>query len=77
MRLTKDQEKQATIELLDRLVEHPEGLTTTELIGSPGFHGKRTLKPAQLIRLLRKSGCKEYRSELFGVGGSLSGEVLK
>jgi hypothetical protein len=56
MRLTKSQEAVATQELLDILERHPNGLPTTQLSGTPRFHGTKTLRNPQIIRLLRKSG---------------------
>lgn len=47
---------QATAELLSILEQTPLGLTTSELSGTPRFHGHRTLSNRQIIRLLRESG---------------------
>jgi len=55
MRLTKSQEAIATQELLKILARHLEGLSTAQLVGTPKFHGTRTLRNSQIIRLLRKS----------------------
>jgi hypothetical protein len=54
MRLNQDQEKRATSELLS-ILEHG-GHSTSELRGTPQFHGGRTLSNRQIIRLLRNSG---------------------
>jgi hypothetical protein len=56
MRLTKADTFAATQELLARLRAEPAGLRTSELVGSPRFHGMRTLSNTQIIRLLRASG---------------------
>lgn len=49
-RRTIEQAKQDLIELL---VENPQGLRTSQLIGTKNFHGCRTLSPRQVHRLLR------------------------
>ena len=54
MRLNQEQEKRATSELLS-ILEHG-GRSTSELRGTPQFHGGRTLSNRQIIRLLRNSG---------------------
>ena len=56
MRLTKQQEQDATQELLEILEAHPQGLPTSQLSGTWKFHGEKTLRNPQIIRLLRKSG---------------------
>jgi hypothetical protein len=56
MRLTKSQEVIATQELLEILERNPKGLSTTHLSGTPKFHGTKTLRNPQIIRLLSKSG---------------------
>ena len=56
MRLNKTNQAKATDELLSILAQHPEGITTKELIGTPKFHGEKTLRSRQIIRLLRQSG---------------------
>jgi len=40
-------------DLLNWLTRSPEGLHTSELIGTPNFHGVRTLAGKQIIKLLR------------------------
>jgi hypothetical protein len=55
MRLTKEMAQQAKNELLEILAQHP-GQTTSELSGTPQFHGARTLTNRQIIRLLRSTG---------------------
>jgi hypothetical protein len=55
MRLTKAQTEQAKAELLD-IIERTPGIRTSELVGTKQFHGKRTLRPKQITRLLRDSG---------------------
>ena len=70
MRLTKQQEVQATTELLTMLANDGanggEGLRTSELRGTTHFHGERTLSRQQITRLLRASGKAD--SELAGAG---------
>lgn len=61
MRLTKHDEQVATAELLERLRLSPQELTTTGLIGSPRFHGVRTLSRRQVARLLRASDAVKHR----------------
>jgi hypothetical protein len=60
MRLTKPQEILATNEMLAMLARNKQnggnGLRTSELRGTSGFHGMKTLSLNQVIRLLRKSG---------------------
>jgi hypothetical protein len=56
MRLNKTDQAKATDELLSLLAQHPEGMTTKELMGTPKFHGEKTLRSRQIIRLLRQSG---------------------
>jgi hypothetical protein len=56
MRLTKQLATIATQELLSCLRSNPQGLFTRELVGSPKFHGHRTLSHYQIIKLLRASG---------------------
>ena len=55
MRFRKGREAQATQELLELLAKYP-GLSTTEMSGTRKFHGVKTLRNPQIIRLLRKSG---------------------
>jgi hypothetical protein len=43
-------------ELLDILAANPEGMTNSELSGTRRFHGERTLRNRQIIRLLRTTG---------------------
>jgi hypothetical protein len=66
MRLTNELATVATVELISRLRSEPQGLTTRELVGSPRFHGARTLSHKQIIRLLRASG--QVREGIFGGG---------
>ena len=56
MRLTKQQEYAATQELLAILTKNPSGRTTSELCGTPRFHGAATLSHRQIARLLRATG---------------------
>jgi hypothetical protein len=56
MRLTKEMAEQAKNELLEILAQHPWGQTTSELSGTPQFHGASTLSNRQIIRLLRSTG---------------------
>ncbi len=56
MRLTKKLAGEATDELLSILAEYSSGLRTSELSGTRRFHGERTLRNRQIIRLLGKSG---------------------
>lgn len=56
MRLSKSDAVAAKEELLSRLRAEPAGLRTSEFPGSPRFHGHRTLRLAQIRRLLRASG---------------------
>jgi uncharacterized protein len=65
MRIRKGQEEQATRELLSKLSMHPEGLATTEMSGTKQFHGVKTLRNPQIIRLLGRSG----KAEMTMVGG--------
>lgn len=58
--------KEATEELLAILAQHPEGLSTSQLSGTPKFHGGRTLSNRQIIRLLRESG--RVRESIGGQG---------
>lgn len=66
MRLNKATAKVATAELLEMLKQTPAGMTTTELIGTPKFHGSRTLTPRQITRLLRV--CEQVTGEPVGSG---------
>jgi hypothetical protein len=56
IRLSGDLRGKATAELLAILAINPGGVRTSELIGTPQFHGGRTLSNRQIIRLLRESG---------------------
>jgi hypothetical protein len=56
VRLSKAATIVAVDELLDILAANPEGMTTTELSGTRRFHGERTLRNRQIIRLLRTTG---------------------
>jgi hypothetical protein len=55
MRLTKKEEAEATAELLARIEENP-GIRTSDLAPSKKFRGKRTLRPDQIMQLLRAAG---------------------
>jgi hypothetical protein len=63
MRLTRDQEVRATKELLVMLVKDKKngghGLRTSEMQGTPAFHGNSTLSLRQIARLLRKAGATD------------------
>jgi hypothetical protein len=59
MRLTQKLAGEATAELLSILSEYSSGLRTSELSGTRRFHGERTLRNRQIIRLLRESGKAE------------------
>ena len=61
MKLTKYLARMATEELIQRLRTEPQRLTTRELIGTPQFHGMRTLSPRQIAKLLRASGGVNHR----------------
>ena len=62
MRLIKHDERVATKELLEKLrILFPEGATTNELFGTPGFYGRRTLTGRQIARLLRASGAVDHQ----------------
>jgi hypothetical protein len=50
--------ERATAELLS-ILEKVGPLSTSELSGTPQFHGARTLSNRQIIRLLRESGKAE------------------
>jgi len=56
MRLTQNDKRIATEELLGILRMNPLGWTTSELVGTPRFHGHRTLTARQVARLLRATG---------------------
>ena len=60
MRLSKHQAVIATQELLSILAVHPEGMRTSELSGTPKFHGSRTLNNRQITRLLRAFEAVEH-----------------
>jgi hypothetical protein len=45
--------KEATDELLEMLREYPDGLPTSAMSGTQKFHGGRTLRNSQIIKLLR------------------------
>ncbi len=66
MRLTRQEEEIATRELLGILGKHPEGMSTSNLSGTPKFHGTYTLRNRQIIRLLRKTG--KVRESVSGSG---------
>jgi hypothetical protein len=56
MRLNTSQTAAATRELVALVRQYP-GVRTRELTGTPRFHGVLTLRPPQVIRLLRAAGC--------------------
>jgi hypothetical protein len=60
MRLNKQLARIATNELLSILRRHPEGLRTSQLVGTPWFHGHINLTPRQVARLLRASGVVDH-----------------
>ena len=70
MRLTRKQEVRATNELLAMLANDKQsggfGLRTSEMQGTPAFHGSNTLSLRQIARLLRKSG--KVQAECCGSG---------
>jgi hypothetical protein len=53
MRLNARLIKEATAELLAILKEYPGGLPTSSMSGTQKFHGGRTLRNRQIIKLLR------------------------
>jgi len=53
MRLNKNQAEYAARELIEILKIFPNGLPTKDLIGTPRFHGYRTLTSRQIHRVLR------------------------
>jgi len=58
---SKRNQQQATQELLEILAKNPLGFKTSELSGTPKFHGHRTLNNGQITRLLRATGkCAEF-----------------
>jgi hypothetical protein len=66
-RLRKEREQLATDELLAILEENPVGLTTSQMSGTPKFHGVHTLTKVQIARLLRKTGKLTERTEGQGI----------
>jgi hypothetical protein len=48
--------QEAIEELLAMLADHPEGLRTSEMVGTKKFHGVHTLTNRHIIALLRESG---------------------
>jgi len=66
MRLSKHQAEIATQELLSILAQNSKGLRTSELSGTPKFHGARTLNSGQIHRLLR--ACDEIEHSYEGTG---------
>jgi hypothetical protein len=66
MRLSKKQAVIATQELLSILAQHPDGMRTSQLSGTPKFHGARTLSNRQITRLL--SACEEVEHSYDGLG---------
>lgn len=57
-RMTKQQEHRATDEMLEIILKRGR-VRTSELVGTPHFHGEKTLSLAQVRRLLRKTGIVE------------------
>jgi hypothetical protein len=53
MRLNKSQAEYAARELIEILKNFPNGLPSKDLIGTPRFHGYRTLTSRQIHRVLR------------------------
>ena len=67
MRLNNRLRQYATEELLTILGSRPaEWVPTKELIGTPHFHGTRTLSARQVTGLLRASGMTEERAYTYG-----------
>lgn len=66
MRLSKHQAEIATQELLSILAQYPDGMRTSQLSGTPKFHGERTLNSPQIHRLLR--ACDEVEHSYDGEG---------
>lgn len=56
MRLWKAETKQRAMAELVKIVAANPGIRTSELRGTPEFHGVRTLSSAQIIALLREAG---------------------
>jgi len=69
---SKRNQQLATSELLEILAQNPSGFTTSELSGTPKFHGHRTLNNRQIIRLLRESG----QADEFTVGHGIRTATL-
>jgi hypothetical protein len=65
MRLTKELAQRATAELL-HIIERRPNISTSDLSGTPWFHGERILRNRQIIRLLKASG--KAKARLFGFG---------
>jgi len=53
MRLNKQESEKALSEILSILKQFPDGLPTKDLIGTPRFHGMRTLNSRQIHRILK------------------------
>ena len=66
MRLSKHEAVIATQELLSILAQHPEGMRTSQLSGTPKFHGSRTLNNRQIARLLHACETVEHSYEGLG-----------
>lgn len=67
MRLNEKLRQEATKELLTILASLPEAwVPTKELIGTPCFHGERTLTSRQVISLLRASDQTREKRESYG-----------
>jgi hypothetical protein len=66
MRLTKRDRIRATEELLSLLAANPLGMTTSQLAGTPKFHGLHTLSHRQISKLLRGSDKVEHSYNGYG-----------
>jgi hypothetical protein len=66
MKLNKVEAQKAVEEIVALLEKRPEGLPTRELIGTPRFHGHRTLNSRQIHRIL--SGRPDIRRSYEGTG---------
>ena len=67
MRLSRAATILAVDELLAILAANPYGMTTSELSGTPRFHGERTLRNPQIIRLLRTTGKVQELTVGYGI----------
>jgi len=67
MRLNHTLRQYAAEELLAILGSRPEEwVPTRDLVGTPRFHGTKTLRSRQFIGLLRASGMTEDRAYTYG-----------